>query len=339
MSFQVRTEKRSTAIALDGNVYILEDSEGSTRAEIWPALGFNCYHWQAAWRDQRLSLLYADPQLFNDGRPTRSGIPILFPFPNRIRGGRFTWAGKPYELPLNDGPKQNASHGFACRLPWRVLGQAADDRQASLMGEFRGSLDAPDCAALWPADYILRITYRLSAGRLRLEARVENPDRRALPFGLGYHPYFQLPLSAQGNADDCQVEVKAHRYWELQDSLPTGRRLPVKEGLDLNRLRRMGDLKLDDILTELPAVPAEADGLSLRATLRDSTAPVALRIFCSESFREMVVFNPAHRQAFCVEPYTCPTDAINLQNQGVDAGLLVLEPGQVWESVVEMVLT
>jgi aldose 1-epimerase len=37
-----------------------------------------------------------------------------------------------------------------------------------------------------------------------------------------------------------------------------------------------------------------------------------------------------------LEPYTCATDAINLQQRGVDAGLLVLGPGGKWQGVVEM---
>ena len=61
-----------------------------------------------------------------------------------------------------------------------------------------------------------------------------------------------------------------------------------------------------------------------------------MRLFCSPSFREMVVFNPAHRQAFCIEPYTCTTDAANLQAKGLDAGWLVLQPGESWSAVVEM---
>src|SRR5438034_969248 len=69
-----------------------------------------------------LDLLYADPDLFHNGRPTRSGIPILFPFPNRIRDGRYSWDGKSYQLPLNDPTRLNAIHGFACRHPWRVAG-------------------------------------------------------------------------------------------------------------------------------------------------------------------------------------------------------------------------
>jgi aldose 1-epimerase len=59
-------------------------------------------------------------------------------------------------------------------------------------------------------------------------------------------------------------------------------------------------------------------------------------MYCSPVFRELVVFTPPHRQAFCVEPYTCTTDAINLQTRGVDAGWLTLAPGTRFEAVVEL---
>jgi aldose 1-epimerase len=338
MPYQVRTEQRSTA-GLDGTVYVLEETGGAGRVEIWPALGFNCYHWQATYKGKPLQLLYADPQLFNNGRPTRSGIPILFPFPNRIRAGHFTWEGKTYQLPLNDSSLKNAIHGFPVRKPWRVAGQGADDRAAWLAAEFRASVDAPEALALWPADYQIRITYRLMADRLRLEARVENPDRTTLPFGLGYHPYFHLPLSPAGKADDCLIECKARSYWELQDGLPTGQRKPVDVAHDLNRPRPLKELNLDDVVADLPDVARTGpDGLCLRGRVRDSAEPVELQLLCSPAYREMVLFTPAHHQAVCIEPYTSTTDAINLQQQGVDAGLLVLRPGEVWNGVVEMVL-
>src|SRR6266436_4622520 len=87
-------------------------------AEVWPAFGFNCFSCKIQGADGLFDLLYSDPTLFADGQPTRSGVPILFPFPNRIRDGRFTWAGHTYQLPLNDPAQKNAIHGFACRVPW-----------------------------------------------------------------------------------------------------------------------------------------------------------------------------------------------------------------------------
>src|SRR6267378_6101260 len=193
MAYQVRTDQRRTTTGLDGTIYVLEDPAAGVRAQVWPSLGFNCYQWQARHEGKQLELLYADPQLFDNGRPTRSGIPILFPFPNRIRAGRFTWEGKEYNLPLNDSTQKNAIHGFPCRKPWRVVNQGADACQAWLTAEFQGSRDAPEARTFWPADYVLRVTHRLGAGSLRVEAVVENPDRASLPFGLGYHPYFKVP--------------------------------------------------------------------------------------------------------------------------------------------------
>ena len=132
-----------------------------------------------------------------------------------FRGGRFQWEGKDYQLPTNDPSGKNAIHGFACRRPWRVLDQGADDRGAWLQAEFWGSRDAPESLALWPADYRMRLTFRLEPRSLRLEAVVDNSGDRPLPFGLGYHPYFRVPLVPSSEDRRCYVEIRAR---QLQDA-------------------------------------------------------------------------------------------------------------------------
>jgi len=326
VAFQVRTEALGRVSGLDPAVYILEGN--GERADIWPAQGFNCFRWRLR---GGLEILYADPQFLEGSSPTRTGIPILFPFPNRIRDGRFTWDGKEFQLPLNDPAKKNAIHGFACRRPWRVVGHGADDRCAWITGEFHGSRDAADCSALWPADYRLRITYRLAAGRLGVEAAADSPDKKPMPFGLGYHPYFRV------DERDCVVQVPARRYWDLEECLPTGTRDDIRGGCDLNQPRPFTELSLDDVVSELPSA-AEKDGLCPRGRIRRQQG-AELQVAASAAFREVVVFTPPHRQAFCIEPYTCTTDAINLAQRGIDAGLLVLDPGKAWSGVVEMRIT
>jgi len=335
MSFAVHTRTEPGSTSRDATVYVLQHGADAW-AEIWPALGFNCIRWQAKFGGETLELLYDDPDLFGEGRPTRSGIPILFPFPNRIREGRFTWDGKEYQLPRNESGGKNAIHGFACQRTWRVTSHGADATMAWVTGEFRGSLDAVDCAGLWPSDYLLRVTYQLKPGRLRLEAEVENPDTKPLPFGLGFHPYFRLPFTTEGQSADCLVTVAARSFWPLANSLPTGERQPVDHQRDLNKPRRYGDLQLDDVLTDVYG-PADAGGLRDCATIQGG-GNATLRLRCSPTFQELVVYTPSHRQAFCVEPYTCATDAVNLQARGIDAGWLVLPPGERWSAVVEMVL-
>jgi aldose 1-epimerase len=336
MSFNVITRTEPGPTNRDATIYVLQHGPDAW-VEVWPALGFNCIRWQVKRGGTTFDLLYDDPNLFGEGRPTRSGIPILFPFPNRIRGGHFIWDGKEYQLPCNDSGGKNAIHGFVCQRSWRVVDHGADDTKAWVTGEFSGSLDAADCAGFWPADYLLRVTYTLTPGGLRLETVVENPDAKPLPFGLGFHPYFRLPFSSEGSPDECCVTVPARSFWQLTECLPTGKRLPVDGKRDLNSPRRYGDLQLDDVLTAVPSGTMDAAGLWQCAAIQGA-ADATLRVRCSPSFRELVVFSPGHRQAFCVEPYTCVTDAVNLQARGIDAGWLVLPPRGRWAGVVELTL-
>lgn len=329
MVYQVRAENRPIPNG-SASVLVLEETEIGARAEISPALGFNCFRWTAIGDKQRLDLLYADEHFLETTRPTRGGIPILFPFPNRIRDGQFSWEGKKYQLPLNDSDQKNAIHGFACRLPWRVVTQGANEENAWITGEFQGSVDAPASLSQWPTDYRIRLTYRLTQTTLTLEAMIDNPDQGPLPLGLGFHPYLRVPLVPGRNLEESWVQAKAHEYWELVDSLPTGVRRTVDPARNLTCPRRYHELNLDDVLTGLEPAPAPgADGLCYRGTVGQGGG-VRVQLDTSPAFRELVAFTPSHRQAICLEPFTCTTDAINLQARGIDAGLLVLKPGEKW---------
>ncbi|MBV9125944.1 MAG: aldose 1-epimerase [Planctomycetes bacterium] len=338
MAYRIQTETLPKVQELDPTLYIIESPDGQSRAAIWPALGFNCLQWQVSREGRTMELLYLNPQQWEDLRPTRSGIPVLFPFPNRIRDGRFSWEGKTYQLPLNDSSKKNAIHGFACRHPWRVVDQGAEAESGWLTGEFWASKDAPESLALWPADHRIRLTYRLQGRRLRLEALVENPDTVSLPFGLGFHPYFRVPLVPGGRAEDVWVEAATGDLWELVESLPTGSRRPEPKH-QLTQPRRYRELDLDNLYTVLEIPAKGRENLSWCGTLRQAPEEVVLQVFASPNFRELVAFTPPHREAMCLEPYTCTTDAINLQPRGVEAGLMVLPPDGRWSGVVEMECT
>ena len=60
-----------------------------------------------------------------------------------------------------------------------------------------------------------------------------------------------------------------------------------------------------------------------------------LRVYADSSFQELLLFTPPHRQAIAIEPYTCTTDAANLQASGVEAGWRVLRGGETYTSAVE----
>jgi aldose 1-epimerase len=319
MTFRQSFERRPNTIGRDEQIVVLEDGRGG-RVEVWPGQGFNAFRWRAP---SGAELLFATDTFFQGDRPSRSGIPVLFPFPNRIRAGRYIWEGKSYQLPLNDPAAKNAIHGFAYTAAWRVIDAGADGTSAWVTGEFQISRDAPSALTLWPADARLRLTHRLRASALALEATVDNPGTTTLPFGLGYHPYFTI---APFGGEAAIVSAPAPAYWELVENLPTGAVQPVSGGRDLRTGKPMSELKLDDVLTRLQG--------DLVGSMHHVSGKPALEVRAATDYRDLVAFTPPHRQAVCLEPYTCTTDAINLQAQGIDAGLRVLRAGESWRGDV-----
>jgi aldose 1-epimerase len=112
-------------------IVTLKDAQGSS-ARISVEHGFNCFELLAKVDDRTVDVISTLPGFEETGeRPSGSGIPLLFPFPNRICEGRYSWEGKDYELPSDtvgfDG-MGNAIHGFVIDRPWRVTSQSETGR-------------------------------------------------------------------------------------------------------------------------------------------------------------------------------------------------------------------
>ncbi|MBY0514250.1 MAG: aldose 1-epimerase [Gemmataceae bacterium] len=320
-----------------GTVYEMTDEEAGVRAEVWPHWGFNCLRWQLRRRDGSWAdLLFCAPDWETNPVPTRSGHPILFPFPGRLRDGTLRFQGKTWQLPLNDSTKTHAIHGFTPRNPWRVTDWNGDAEWAFVTGQFRLSKDLPDQLSNWPADFALDATYQLFRDKLRVTAKVENRGSGPLPFGLGYHGYFRLPGVADPDVGGHILQANADQWWEVDAAnLPTGWRPDVPAEVDFRTPRPIGATALDHVFTNVTAKPDERTALVELAVLSHDDAPRRLRVLADPAFRELVLFTPPHRQAVAVEPYTCSADAGNLWDRGVDSGWRVLEAGGEWEGVVE----
>jgi aldose 1-epimerase len=330
MSFQVN-EKEVRAGDRTGTAFLLAGD--GCRAEVWPTHGFNCLRWQmidanGEWDD----LIFTMPDWEQNPVPTRSGHPVLFPFPNRLRHGRFEHAGKTWQLPLNESSGLHAIHGFTPRTPWRVVDSGHTADSAFVTGEFQISKEAPAAIGCWPADARLRLTYRLTATALRVEAIVDAADGRELPFGLGYHPYFRAP-GGPSDVASWRLTAPASETWELEANLPTGRTHPVATPFDFRSGATIGATALDTAYTSLAIAAGEMGEM---ARLECPGREYRLSVAVDPSFRELLLFIPQHRRAVAIEPYTCATDAANREGSAkAAAGWIVLPAGGRWSGVVE----
>lgn len=311
-------------------IEITDPGSGST-AKILPGLGFNCFSWRPVLGDGPREMLWADPEFATgEKRPSGSGIPLLFPFPGRISGARYQFEGREYQLEPGDS-FGNAIHGFVFNRAWRVV----ELQPARVVGEFQASVDGSSILARWPADFRIRVSYEVRRSELVSEIQYENAGDGPLPCGFATHAYFRLPLAEGSKAADTLVTVPVSAFWELERMVPTGRVLPLSDSQRLADGLALGEHQFDTVFTKLRA---DADGI-IRTILADAESRRTLIQTFDKNFTQCVVYTPPHREAICLEPYTCVPDAIRLSAEGHETGLQILRPGQRFETTIRLAVT
>lgn len=248
-----------------------------------------------------------------------------------MREGRFTFGGRQYRLDPNT-PEGHHLHGLVFDRPWNVDEAAGKAEGAVLRSNFTAA-DFPAVLRRYPFPFTLAVTYTLAGNTLGCTAEVRNLGGEPMPMGFGLHPFLRAPLAADGTRGDCLVEVPARFIWELDaERLPTGRQVLTPPPLDFSLARPLGSAPLDDVYSELAR---DADGLAT-CRLVDPRAGAAVALCFGPEFPHLAAFAPDGRNAVCLEPYTCVTDAINLAPWLTGTGLVTLAPGETWRGNVRL---
>jgi aldose 1-epimerase len=154
------------------------------------------------WDKQGQACLWG-PQQGEEYLPSLGGCFPLTPYCNRIRNGRFQWQGQHYAIDCHDMPQPHALHGDGWRNRWEI--KHAQPQRVVL--EHRGCIN--------PFHYCATQTICLSGNRLLLDLSITHLGTVALPYGLGFHPWFQRDC-------DTRLWAQAQSVWmEDAEHLPT----------------------------------------------------------------------------------------------------------------------
>ena len=238
---------------------------------------------------------------------------LLVPFPNRLRGGRYAFDGKEYQLPLTEPPKGNAIHGFLRWESWRLVDRGAD--HATLEHTLHPR-------AGYPFALHVSVGYHLDATGLTVTMTATNVGDAPLPYGSGAHPY----LRVDGDLSGWWVESPAATHLVTDDrGIPTGAQPVTGTALDMREPRQLGDLVLDTAFTDLAR---DDDG---RAWVRvwDAQRRQGVGLWLDRAHSHYMLFTgdslpevDRRRRAIAVEPMTCAPNAFASGD-----GLVRLEPG------------
>ena len=188
---------------------------GDYRLELLPEIGgaigsFGWRHGQRGW----VELMRPTPQGPEAPKPFETASFPLVPFANRIRDGRFTFAGRSVQMPPSLSGKHYL-HGTAWLKPWQVA--EASPTRARLVQRHE-----PDA---WPWAFETEQTFALDANGLALTMRTVNRGNEPMPFGFAMHPYF--PLTPQ-----CRLDAGVQGWWEGDAEVMPTRHTGVRPDID-----------------------------------------------------------------------------------------------------------
>jgi aldose 1-epimerase len=234
-----------------------------------------------------------------------AGIPLLYPWANRLDSLRYSAAGRDVVLDPSSALLHFDDHGLPMHgVPWGQLAwEIAEVKRDSVLA--RLDWERPDLLAVFPYPHKLQMAVALGPDSLTLQTTVFADSGTRVPVSFGFHPYFGIP---QLPRQKWRVELPIMRRLLLDArGIPTGGQEPFGP-ID----SALGEMGFDDGFAVMGPQP----------TFSLSGAEHRIAVTFLEGFRYAQVFAPKNRDFMALEPMTAPTNALT-----TGRGLLVVEPG------------
>ncbi len=153
------------------------------------------------------------------------GIPLLYPWANRLAGFDYSLAGRSVCVPHDPSRVRLDANGLPIhgviggRLAWELT-HPPDRDASSLAAALSWSDSQPELFELFPFRHDLHYAARLGHGRLQVELTVHACGADAVPLSFGFHPYLSPPGASR---ERWLIELPAMRALALDlKQIPTG---------------------------------------------------------------------------------------------------------------------
>lgn len=314
----------------------LKDDERGIRVGILPEKGGGLTSFQVRRNGRYRELLYraldyrTDPPDGWEGR-----APLLWPAVGRSytedQVARWRKTGRPpakFQYLLDGKVRPMPMHGFARQVPWelRAFGYGADGVWAAC--ELK---DSRRTRRFYPYAFTFTLTYRLNRGELALTHEVvAGANKGPMPFGIGNHVSFNLPLTGRGRFEDCTVRTPGDTIVRMNPlAAPSGKR----KRMDLSKPTRLDRPELLDNL--LGGYRRGENWLEMtdpsgpRMHIHHEEKSPRRRYAAQKDFL-FVFWGVPELGYYCPEPWVGLPDSLN-----TGRGLIRLPPGErfVWEVV------
>jgi aldose 1-epimerase len=290
-----RERKASDVGSVDGfETVIISSAGGRTEAEFVPDANMLC-----------CSLRHRGAELLDAGHGVRAyaergktmGIPLLYPWANRLAAREYRAGGKLVGLPAAEGryavdPNGLPIHGALPGLLRWQLDPVPSGPPADRIGA-RLDWSSPELLELFPFVHELDLDVHVTDAGIELVTTVRATGEDSVPVAFGFHPYLTIPGTRR---QTWEVTLGARSRLILDERmLPTGEREPIDR-----RTFGLGDQSWDDGLADLTEPPE----------FEVSAGGVRLAMSFGSGFSYAQVYAPPGHEFICFEPMTAPSNAL-----------------------------
>lgn len=245
-----------------------------------------------------------NPEFWGDHAPN------LFPVIGRLNDYKHVKDGEEYEIP---------QHGFAKISEFEVVTQG--DSLASF--QLKASEETKKG---YPWDFTLTIHYSLEGSSVKVSYEVSNHSDELMPYAVGGHPAFNIPLDGAGTFSDYQLTIDPaiNADYFVSDPVPwlSGEKAPFEALKD-------GVIELDHEIWRDGLIIIDNQDIET-VTLSSDKTDHGVRVHMAE-FPYLCLWTKDDMDApfLCIEPFHGLPDVDGEPGQLVDKeGMIILAPGE-----------
>jgi galactose mutarotase-like enzyme len=236
--------------------------------------------------------------------------PILFPIVGTLKNNSYTYNGQSYTLPR---------HGFARNQLFTITHQTATTASFSLTQN-------QNTLAVYPFNFTLNVLYKLTNTGLQVQYTVTNSGTQNLPFSLGAHPAFNVPLFANQSFNNFSLHFDTETSLQRHKLNAAGLFNGQTEVLQLNN----HTLPLHHQLFAADAIVVKNLASKKIQLLNQQQKGL---VFTFNNFAHFGIWTVANAPFICLEPWQGHADYESHNGNLVEkAGIIQLSPNSNWQA-------
>ncbi|WP_088068634.1 aldose 1-epimerase family protein [Gottfriedia luciferensis] len=243
--------------------------------------------------------------------------PVLFPNVGKLIDNQYKVNNEVYSLP---------QHGFARDMEFKLIDSKDNELNYMLISD-------QQTIVKYPFQFSLNVNYKLKDETLFITYIVKNNDTKPMPFSIGAHPAFNIPLLDNDSFEDYYIEFEEEERLEtikLEGPYRNGQRELIGERIKKLPLTR--ELFKDDALI---FENLKKNTISICSNNHPNTIKVNF-----EGFPFVGIWTTKTAPFLCIEPWYGIADEIGSVKEMKDRlGIQILKPSESFKSTYSITVS